>query len=443
MMLETIREFGLERLAASDDDAAVRAAHAWHFLGLAEIAEHANRTAAEVAWMDRLDTEHADLRAALTWKAERGETEGLLRLAMALWWFWWLRGHAGEGRRWLERALGAGPVPPGRRALAQAMAGHLAIAQDDCATARALFAAGLAGRQAGGEPQATALALTGLGWLEELAEEWSVARPLHEEALSLWRALGDDAWTAATLTHLGYEALYLGEHAEAQARFEECLIVSRAIGSRFSEAWAAVGLGRLAHAMHEPGRARALFAEGFALFEALGGRIGPSVVLRDWAALALTCGQPACAARLLGAAEAHLETLGERPDPLGDDRSRWERSVVEARTSLGDGAFAAAWAAGRALTPAEAVAEAQVATSAAAAPTSRISLGPVTVKCGLTSREREVLRLLAAGRSNREIADILSISERTVDRHTSNIHAKLDLPSRTAAANYAHTHGLA
>jgi non-specific serine/threonine protein kinase len=442
-LLETIREFGLERLARSGDDGAVRAAHARHFLQMAESAEAPNRSAVETVWMDRLDGDHANLRAALTWLAERGETEDVLRLAMALWWFWWLRGYAGEGRAWLERALADGGAPPDRRALAQARAGFLAIGQDDYVAAQGLLAAGLAGGHASGDQRATALALTGLGWLEELREAWSAARPLHEVALPLWRTLGDDAWTAATLVHLGYEALYLGEHAEAQARLEESLVLSRAIGSRFSNAWGIVGLARLAHARHDLRRAAVLFAEAVDLLQSLGGRIGTPAVLCDLAALAVTCGQPACAARLLGAAEAHHETLGKRLDPLGDDRGRLERTVAEARSSLGVEVFAAAWAAGRSLTPEQAVAETLAVTEAATAPSSAIGWEKSPVYGGLTSREREVLRLLAAGRANRAIAGTLSISERTVEHHVQAVLGKLGVESRTAAAAYAHTHGLA
>jgi non-specific serine/threonine protein kinase len=436
-MLETVREFGLERLGASGEETAARAAHAAHFTGLAERAAAAYGTAAEPAWLDRLEAEHANLRGALGLLDARGPAELLLRLATALWWFWCMRAHADPARRWLEHAAAAEAGPPGQRALAQAMAGHQALFDRDYTAAEALLMAGVTGGRASGNPRATALALFGLGWAAERHEAWASALPFYEEALGLFRTLGDVPWMADTLFHLGLDALYLGEHDVAEDRFGESLALSEASGARFSAAWATEGLGRLAHARHDLPRAARRFAEAFALFRALGNRFMVFEVLWDGAALAETAGQPSVAVRLLGAAEAGLAALGPSVEPEGDDRTRWKRTIDAARAELGAAGFADAWAAGRTLSVDEAMALLVAAMTASAPRAATRAPG------GLTPRESEVLRLLAAGGSNRAIADALSISERTVENHVRTILAKLGAASRTAAAAYAHTQGLA
>src|SRR5262249_38202820 len=161
------------------------------------------------------------------------------------------------------------------------------------------------------------------------------------------------------------------------------------------------------------------------------------------AALAAGGGQAERAARLLGAAEALLRADGLPTEPAADDRPLWKSAIAGARARLGADAFAAAWAAGRAVTPDRAVAEARVAIGAEAAPASPTGQGPSTVHGGLTARELEVLRLVATGRSNREVAAALFISVPTVKRHLTTVLAKLGLPSRAALVAYAHTHGLA
>ena len=128
-MLETIREYALERLAASEERRAIRQQHAAYYLALAEQAEPELRGPAQVAWQTRLAAEHDNLRAALDWAAERGAVETGLRLATALLWFWWEHGHVSEGRKWLEEALGrSGAVPVLLRAKALGAAGLLVAA---------------------------------------------------------------------------------------------------------------------------------------------------------------------------------------------------------------------------------------------------------------------------------------------------------------------------
>jgi non-specific serine/threonine protein kinase len=442
VMLETVREFGLEQLAASGEEPAVRTAHAAAYLALAEQAAKVDWTVAEPAALDRLETEHPNLRAALTWLVEQGPAERLLRLATALWGFWWVRDHVSEGRQWLDRALAAVEAGlPEQRAVAQAMAGFLAVFHDDFAAAETHLTAGLATGRASGERWATATALCGLGYLAGRRQDWVTARPLHQEALERFQRLGDGPWTARTFMHLGHDALYLGEYAAAEAELGESLALSLASGNRYMAAKATTGLARLAHARHELPQAARLFAEAAARFQALGHRIALPEVLWAAAALAAEAGQPGWAVRLLGTVEAARAALGEPPEPQGEHRPPWERTLAAARTALGDEAFAAAWAAGRALALEEAIVGAMAALLAEPPATASSDAPPAAA--GLTPRELEVLRLLAAGMSDRTIAEALFVSRHTAANHVASILAKLELPSRAAAAAWAVRHGLA
>jgi non-specific serine/threonine protein kinase len=435
-MLETVREFGLGQLESSGEDAAVRDAHAAYFLGLAEGADRAE-SESDAIWFARLEAEHANLQAAHSWLASRGESEALLRLVQALWWPWRLCGHVRAARDWLERALiESGAASPGIRARIRAMADDLAIIQGESTEERLVENLGIA--RASGDRRAVAMALSNTGWWEQLRGRWEAARPHHEEALALWRELDEPGWTAGSLLSLGFDAYHLGALTEAQALLEESRVRSRACGFDWGVAQAARILGQLAHDRHDARRAASMYAENLALSQAQGDLISIAVVFWDWAELAAETGQGERAARLLGAAEALMEAAGAQREPHAEANAGWSRT----RAQLGAAAFDAAWIVGRALPLEEAVAEALAVIPDASGGAPVTGRG-TAASAGLTPRESEVLRLLAAGRSNRAIAETLSISERTVDRHTSNIYAKLGLPSRTAAANYAHTHGLA
>jgi DNA-binding CsgD family transcriptional regulator len=212
---------------------------------------------------------------------------------------------------------------------------------------------------------------------------------------------------------------------------------ARAIGSRLWVAGALEALGTCARERGDQCRAARLFGESLAL---LGARGNPTFVancLKSLGAVAGVAGDPQQAARLLGAAEALRERQGVAVFPA--ELPRLERASAPARGRLSETSFAAAWAAGRALPVEQAIAEAlQVADDVTAA-----RVPDPRAPHGLTPREREVLRLVAEGRSNLEIAQSLFLSERTVENHVRHILAKLDLPSRIAAAAYAIRQGLA
>ncbi len=231
-MLEMVREFGLERLAASGEEAAVRAAHAAHFLALAERAVlEPHGDTAIYPWLPVLDDEHPNLRAALGWLAGADDAGAFLRLATRLSQFWYLRGHFSEGRRWLEEAVArAGGAPPALRAAALYGAGRLAHYQGDDARAVPLLeeALGLARCVDGSWLTPTALLL--LGVVAEDRGQYARAEPPLQEALALYREGGHAGLASLTLGHLGIVAYGRGDLVRADQTLEEALALARTSG---------------------------------------------------------------------------------------------------------------------------------------------------------------------------------------------------------------------
>jgi tetratricopeptide (TPR) repeat protein len=279
-MLETIREYALEQLAAKGEETAVRDAHAAHFLALAERAEPALYGWDQLVWLARLETEHDNLRAALGWAiAERDESAA--RLAAALGAFWEIRGYGSEGRRWLERALAIGGEPAARAKLLNG-AGFRAMDQGDYATATAWHEEALALHRALGNERGVADALLGLGLVAMGQGDLDRAVSLLEEAAGLFRAIGDERRTADALFDLGIAAQQRGEQERAAALYEEVLAVYRAIGDQQGIAYALMGLSTVAREQGDRRRAMAHVAEALAICRTIGDRGASSARSTIW-----------------------------------------------------------------------------------------------------------------------------------------------------------------
>ncbi len=393
-ILETIREYALERLEASAEAGDVRTRHASYFLALAEAAEPALIGPEQGAWLSRLDADHSNLRAALGWAADGGEVETLTRLAGALWRFWDIRGHLSEGRNWLERALAASsPEPSAARAKTLNGAGNLALSQGDLARAATLLEEGLSLFRELGDMAGVATSLSHLGLLAYYRGDLARAAILHEEGLTLVRQLGDTAGIARSLNNLGMVAQEQGDLARAEVLYAECLALDRALGDPSGIASSLGNLGLVAQFQGDLDRAATLHAEGLAQFQELGDTAGiarslnylatvaqeqgdifraaalyeqslaldralgyPESIVCSLEGLAATAvvGQPARAARLYGAAAALREAIGLPLLPT--DRDRYDRSVAKVRQQMDKAAFVAAWDAGTVLSLDQAVA---------------------------------------------------------------------------------------
>ena len=527
LMLAMIREYGLEVLVASGEMEITRRAHAEYFLALAEQAELELRGPQQAVWLDRLEREHDNLRAALQWSLEQVGAEEAgqcreiaLRLAGTLHMFWWARGHWSEGRNFLERALTASEgTTASVRAKALYAAANLTFVQSDYERTEAHAQESLALFRELGDQPGMALSLWALGNVAWVRGDTARARSLLEEAVALARAVDDKEYAAWSLFSLGLLASSQGEYARACARYEEglalfrevehkkgiahilsqlaqalfisqgdqtrvrslleeCLALSRELGFKEGIAAAKCLFGQLALGQGDLATAHSEVEESVVLYKEMGHRHGTaeslavlgkvvaaqgdyaaartlyeeSLVLSDelgekWVIAACLLGlgevvaaqqQLAWAAQLWGAAEALRDAISVPVPPV--ERAGYERAVSAARVHLGERAFAAAWAQGRAMTPQQALA----AKGQRPTPTPAATVTPPsTYPAGLTAREVEVLRLLAGGLTNIQIAEKLILSPRTVHAHLSSIYSKLGITSRSAATRYAIEHHLA
>jgi non-specific serine/threonine protein kinase len=394
-LLEPVRQYARDRQQEAGGGAAVRSRHLDFFARLAERAEPELDGPDQVAWLDRLEQEHDNLRAALAWSGAQGRENAGLRLGGALGWFWFLRGHLGEGQERLAGLLALPGAAPRTAARAKALksAGWLAWNQGDHGLARALFEESLAifreiGNKGGiadslvllggaarhqadygtaralfeegraiyqelGNKAGIAGSILNLGGAAHAERDHEGARALLEGSLAIFRELGKRGHIAQSLGQLGWVARAQGDYGAARAFFEEGLAIFRELGAAVGVAWLLNGLGIVAEDQGGHGGARALLEESLAIFRARGHKRGVVADLEGLAAVTVAQGEPERAARLFGAGEGLRGAMGVPLHPA--DRAEHDRSVAAVRAALGEAAFAAAWAAGRAMTLEQAV----------------------------------------------------------------------------------------
>jgi predicted ATPase len=311
-MLETIKEYGLEQLELSGEADTIRQAHINFYLDLAETAEPELTGANQKMWLDRLELEHDNFRAALRQAAEHGAAETGIRLAGALWRFWLMRSHMSEGREWLAGMLA---MTDGEQTAARAKAligaGTLAQNQSDFDLARKLFEEGLIVYRELGDRSGVAASLTNLGWMAWRRGDYATARALSEEGLGLHRELDNPAGITHALNNLGWVAHYGGDFELAQSLFEECVSLWRNLGEKRSLAFSLTNLGRTAQKLGSTERAAALLEEALALIQQVGDR-----QLIAWASC--TRGTVALDQGDHPRAEALLESGSEQFQAVGD-----------------------------------------------------------------------------------------------------------------------------
>ena len=448
-MLETIREFALEHLAASGDAESAHDAHADYFLALAAEAEPHLIGPDQLAWLDLLEQELPNLRAALGWLRVRGRIAEGLRLATAPGRFWWRRGFLSEGRTWLDSFLALPEVEGVSlvRIRALIVAGDIAAWQKDNEHALSRHGEAAALARSLGDAWGVAMALYGLGSDAVDREELPQAEPLLAESLAHFRAIGDTWGAALARSKQGILALAQGDHVRADVYLKEALAVFRERQDWRFVAGVLDELGHLALARGDGRSARRAQAEALALSVSLGDRTGIAWGLMGQAGVAALVGRAEQATRLLGAAATLREVVGARLAP--QEQAMHDQIEADAQAALGAAGFAAAWVEGAALPLADAVAEAiavaggEADDGEARAEDTPLSDGhPPSLHAGLTPREMEVLHLLVGGQSDREIAAALSITRRTASTHVSAILAKLRQPSRSAAVAHAMRHRL-
>jgi len=268
-LLESLREYAAARLAASGAEP-VRRRHADYYLGLAEQAAAHLRGPEQAAWLERLDAEHDHIRAALAWLLERGDADLGLRLALAVWWFWQVRGFFTEGRRWLERLLAAAPhVPDATRAAALRAVGVLAVREGDYPVAAGALRECLDISRSAGDRRQTLLALTGLGMVSWRRGEFDAATRLWQECRDLSDRLSDPLLAANSLNNLALVAREQGDYDRAAALWQECLRLYRRERHTEGGAMALGNLGQLEAEREDYPAATERYARSVALHEQL------------------------------------------------------------------------------------------------------------------------------------------------------------------------------
>jgi hypothetical protein len=334
-MLETIRAYAEERLAAGDEEVEMRERHAGHYLALAEAGDAAIAGPSGGEWVARLGLEHDNLRAALGWLAGQPDPDMGLQLAAALWRFWQVQGHLTEGRGWLERLLaGAAGPPTVARARALVGAGALTLRQQDKPRARQLLEEAVIACRASGETAglATALKHLGLMALHDQPPDPVHARLLLEESLELRRTLGDRDGVASCLNDLAVLAIEQGDVVQAERLLEESQEICRALGHQYGLSFVLNNLSLVALERGDGARAAALIRESLSLARALGSRESLGCVLDRLACLAAAQSRAVQAARLFGAAEAQREAIGGAL--MHAERASFERHLALARAQL-------------------------------------------------------------------------------------------------------------
>lgn len=434
VMLQTIREFAVEQLERCGETEITARRHAeW-------LTDYAERVWPEVyGWATRrglawLDRELDNLRAALSWLIEQDEREMAQRLAYTTCWYWYVTGQVGEGAMWANRTVALGPSPSEIMVPVLIATAWLANEHGDASTATTLISNARSRLEIHQDPGLDAQALTVVGLIALRCGELESAKVAFSEALAIEASLPRATWAPYLLKNLGFTEYLQGNLDLADARLSEALAQFRAMNNAFGAAITLINLGRLALRRGELSRAAQIYAEGLTLRWADGDQISVASCLRGLAQTAVRSGQYERGVRLFAAAVALREAIG-----AGETRSSGvEEPLAAARALLDERAFASAWAAGKALTIEDAVNEAVRVPRDISAP-GDVATG---AQRRLTSRERDVLRLLAAGRSNPEIAAALFISRRTVTTHVTNLFAKLGVSNRVEATTEAQRRGL-
>lgn len=430
-MLETIREYAAERLVESDEEDQLRWRHVQYFLKLARSMSiwagddlRWPLAPGELeAWLRRLADDHDNLRSALAWALDH-EPETALRMTEALGWFWYLNDRSREGRRWLELALAAAEGPPMARMSTLSHLSAIAAYQGAGEEAVRWAEASLAIARDLDLPFAIFWALHALGRATESTGDLERAIELYEENIVFGRQHGMSEAVGTPLGNLGNLLLKRGDIERGEQLYREMLALARATQDDALVVNALIFLADVLIERKQAVEARAVLAEALQINRRFGARIAVAYCLEHLAAVALLERQPERAARLLGFCGTEYQHLELQLLPT--DQQRFERVTEDARQWFGKEAFTTAFAAGRELEVEEAIALA-------------LAVEPRLLESqdGLTARELEVLRLIAAGKSNREIGELLFISPRTVERHIANIYLKIDVNNRAEATAYA------
>jgi non-specific serine/threonine protein kinase len=352
-MLEVVREYAGNALQAAGEHDTIARAHADYYVALGEKAEPFLQAAQTAEWLDRLEDEHDNLRAAMQWSLNNDPAMAV-RLAVAVRNFWLLHSHLNEGYRWLKAALERGGDPPAslRFKLMNGL-GLAARFRGDYETARKAYADGLAAGKEAGDKQGVALSSRGLGLVAMQLGDAKAAREYFESGLAISRELDDKFGIAISLSFLGDLARTEKDFSRARPLFEESLGLFRQLDNKSAVSDALNNLATACFVGGEFTLAKQHFAEAANLALDLGNKMTMSYSIDGFAALALEEGNLDRAAQLCGAAEALRESIGYKIEPA---EAVFRNAYIETlRDRMTDSAFSKAFGVGRTMSPEDAV----------------------------------------------------------------------------------------
>jgi predicted ATPase/DNA-binding CsgD family transcriptional regulator len=486
-MLEPVKQYAREKLEEAGEGGTVGRRHAEFFLALAERARPELRGPEDRKWLERLEREHDNMRAALSFALESEEAELALRMAGTLGTFWHMHSHSDEGRKWLEAALardekasvvvriGAlealywlahdrwdhdraeaiareamelsvdAEIEDGLASSLRIMSAGPAWVRGDYERGKALLEESLEISRGAGDEILIAEAL-----LQLAATAWGTGdtergKEIYEEGVVLCREAGYTFRLPDFLFSLGFQLLLEGDYERGAALNEEAVTICREHGYKRSLNFALDNMGWATLLQGDHTRATSFYEESLTISKELGDKACASESLDGLACIAGATGEPARAARLFGAAEAMRDTLGGAVAfQHTPEEAAWrEPSRAGARSRLGKRAWEDALSEGRAMGLKEAIEYAispEIPFATTSAPEQPSTSEP---PAGLTRREVEVLGLVATGLTNGQVAERLFLSPRTVQRHLNSVYHKIGVSSRTAATRFALEHGLA
>ncbi|HEU0164496.1 MAG TPA: LuxR C-terminal-related transcriptional regulator [Thermomicrobiales bacterium] len=440
-MLATIRSFARDLAKAEGEEDALRTGHAAWCMRLVEgywsvpVVDFIPPLV-----LGRIDAQFNDLQRALEWFDRQGDATSLLRMTAQLAPYWTLRSFRAEGSSWLRRALsqpGIEDVPMDLRAGAYLASAALARTQGDLGAAEAWCRQSLALYRKIGDPMREAAVLNLLGAVSRAQGDFVTATQVCEESLAIFGNYDDPSWTALLNCNLGVIAFWRGKTREARAYVEAAARGYRAAGNEWGLTFTLMSLGLIRCAQGDPRAASEAVTEGLRLARAVESRECLIDGIAATAVIAVAAGAFGLAATFFGSVEALCRTIDyalEQPE-----QQHYGVAAKSARQAIGSESFARAFDRGRGFEFAAAVDEAvawlgRITTSGAPGASAVSGVAGPMVAAELTSREHQVLALLLQRFTDREIAETLFISTRTVSRHVSNIFDKLGVRSRREAA---------
>lgn len=440
-MLETIHEYARDKLLESGESEHMHARRLDYFMKLAEQAEPQLTGPAQGEWLKRLKDDHDNLCAALEWsRGEHTDTLLGLRLAGALWRFWYMRGYYSEGSRFLQEAIRRDRSgSAASRAKALNGAGLLAHSLGDYDGAQTFLQESVELFRQVGDARGTAFALTNLGLQFYSQRKFEPATMLLQSSLDLARIAGDKQLVALALNGLGEISRYQGNLERAHELYTESLDLARASGDTQRILEPMFNLGAVAHRQGDQAAARSLLTEGLRISQHAGDMRLLVTNLGGLAGVWGALGDRERAARLFGAADRMRDEIQYQLE--GIDRAEYDRDISFVRAAMSSESFETALAQGRVLTLEQAI-EYALEPPREPAPPQPISIQPAESFGGLTARERQVAAHIAHGESNREIAEVLVVTERTVESHVTNILNKLGFTTRAQIRKWAQANGL-